>query len=193
MHRILPCIPLCLAAAGAAAQSIVVNGDFDTGLAGWLVDPAVTPPQWVDFDIGAGTSGSVRLDNDSADALDRIYPLEQCMALPWPGLYRIVAHGFIPPGQGGGKLVVSYWLSSDNPDCPMLQGVQAAGGQFITTIDGWGRYEHWIGTSVSSPVPPNARIKIMLGIEKDAAGGSFHGYIDAVSVVGDRVLADGFD
>ena len=193
MIRIPLMLVLCLASASAGAQNLALNGDFDTDLSGWLIDPLVTQPTWANFDIGSAASGSARLDNSSATALDRIYPLEQCIALTQPGRYGIVAHGFIPPGQAGGKLVVSYWLSLNNPDCPLFQGVQAAGGQFITTINAWGRFEQWLTVEVPSPVPANARIKISLGIEKDNARGTFHGYFDAISVVADSVFASGFD
>jgi hypothetical protein len=190
------CVVLLLATADpAAAQSLLVNGDFDNDLSGWLVDASVSPmPVWSAFDIAAPErSGSVLVSNTSPDAAVRIYPLEQCIALTAAGPYRIVAHGYIPPGQAAGRLVVSYWLSSDNPDCPLWQGAQAAGGNFLTTIGGWGRYAQSIDAALPSPLPPNARIKIFLGVEKDAAGGEFFGYFDALSVVGDAIFSDGFD
>lgn len=177
------------------AQNLLVNGDFDSDLSGWLIDPAITPiPIWNDVDIDdlAG-SGAARLGNTSSEASNRIYPLEQCIPLTQPGPYRIVAHGYIPPGQGSGKLVVSYWLSLDNPDCPQWQGAHAVGGNYITMVGGWGRYEQAIPLAMPSPLPPDARIKISLGVEKDAAGGDFFGYFDAVSVLGDWIFADGFD
>jgi len=193
MNRTILTLALCLSCASVGAQNLVVNGDFDTDLSGWLIDPLVTQPTWTNFDIGSAASGSARLSNSSTTEFDRIYPLEQCIALTQAGRYGIVAHGFIPPGQAGGKLVVSYWLSLNNPDCPVFQGVQASGGQFITTIGAWERFEQWLSVEVPDPVPANARIKISLGIEKDNAGGILYGYFDAISVVADAVFASGFD
>lgn len=196
MRAVLPRAILLFAAAGSAtAQSLLVNGDFDRDLSGWLIDASVSPaPIWAGFDIAdPERSGSARVSNTSSEAAARIYPLEQCIALTVPGPFRIVAHGYIPPGQGAGKLVVSYWLSADNPDCPQWQGAQAAGGNFLTTIGGWGRYEQSIAATLPSPLPPNARIKIFLGVEKEAAGGEFFGYFDALSVFGDAIFSDGFD
>lgn len=192
----LPCGAILLAAAiTATAQDLVVNGDFERDLSGWLIDPAVAPaPVWdaVDIDALAG-SGAALVRNTSAEASNRVYPLEQCIPLSGPGPYRIVAHGYIPSGQGGGKLVVSYWFSLDNPDCPQWQGSQAGGGNFIATVGGWGRYEQTIAADLPSPAPPHAMIKISLGVEKEAAGGEFLGYFDAVSVLGDSIFADGFE
>lgn len=197
MRAFLLCATLLVAAPAATAQNLVVNGDFDSDLSGWLIDPAATPaPIWEDVDIDdpAG-SGAVRVSNTSSEAMNRIYPLEQCIRLTEPGQYRILVHGYIPPGQGGGKLVASYWLSLDNPDCPQWQGSQEGGGNFIATVGGWGQYERVTGIVLPSPVPPNAMIKISLGIEKEAAGGSFYGFFDAVSVsaLGDSIFEDGFD
>lgn len=195
MRLFVSCAILLAAADTAAAQNLLVNGEFDSDLSGWLIDAAAAPaPAWETFDIAdPARSGAVRVGNASPEAANRLYPLEQCIALTVPGPYRIVARGYIPPGQGGGKLVVSYWLSLDNPDCPQWQGSQSGGGNYITTIGGWGRYEQSVAATMPSPIPPNARIKISLGVEKDAAGGEFFGYFDAVSVSGDAVFADGFE
>lgn len=195
LRRLAPCAVLVAASGVASAQNLVVNGDFDEDLSGWLVDPAAAPaPAWVAVDVdGLAASGAARLANASAEASARLYPLEQCIRLTRPGPYRIVARGSIPPGQGGGRLVVSYWFSLDNPDCPQWQGAQASGGNYIATVGSWGRYEQAIAADLPSPIPPDAMIKISLGIEKDAAGGEFFGYVDAVAVVGDPVFADGFD
>ncbi|MBO9664339.1 hypothetical protein [Dokdonella sp.] len=195
MRVFVSCAILLAFAGTATAQNLLVNGEFDSDLSGWLIDAAASPaPVWEGFDVDdPARSGAVRVGNASPEAMNRLYPLEQCIALTAPGPYRIVARGYIPPGQGAGKLVVSYWLSLDNPDCPQWQGSQSGGGNYITTIGGWGRYEQSITATMPSPIPPNARIKISLGVEKDAAGGEFFGYFDAISVFGDAVFADGFD
>lgn len=186
---LLPCLITCCMPGLAPAQNLLVNGDFDADLSGWSVDPLAPVPSWEDIDIDdwAG-SGAVRVTNTAAEPLGRIFPLEQCVPLTEPGRYRVIAHGYIPSGQEGGKLVVNYGLALNATDCSMSNGVQAAGGAFITTIDGWGRYDILIGTLLQSPLPPNAMLKVRLGIEKNAAGGSFHGFFDAVVALRDPLI-----
>lgn len=44
MNRTILTLALCLSCASVGAQNLVVNGDFDTDLSGWLIDPSVTQP-----------------------------------------------------------------------------------------------------------------------------------------------------
>lgn len=183
------CLIACCGPGPSQAQNLLVNGGFDVDLSGWSFDPLAPAPFWEDIDIDdLPGSGAVRVTNEAAEPLARIFPLEQCVHISAPGLYRVIAHGYIPSGQGGGKLVVNFALALNATDCSMPEGVQAVGGQFLTTIDGWGRYDVLVGTRVTSPVPPNAMMKVRLGIEKDAAGGSFHGFFDAVTILREPVI-----
>lgn len=184
-------LALCLPAI-AAAQNLLVNGQFDADLTGWSIVPVASPPIWDDVDIDDWIgSGGARVTNTSPDALNRIFPLEQCIRPTASGRYRVIAHGYIPSGQDGGKLVVNYSLSFSATDCTLAQGAHASGGEFLTTIDGWGRYDKLIPLPLSSPVPADAMLRVRLGVEKDNAGGSFHGFFDAVQILRDPVIFSG--
>lgn len=176
---------LC-ASANCSAQNSPVNGDFDTNLDGWVSgDPP--PPTWADLDYTDNPgSGSVNLVNDATEVAVRLYPLGQCFALE-PGTYTVEASGYLPPAQPNARLVVSY-TRHFTTDCS--GGVDLAGGFYVGAVGAWQRAASISLTLADVPI---SYMKIILGIEKEAAGGSVEGYIDAVHVLGDALFTDGFD
>lgn len=186
-----PAILLMLLVAGpVAAQNLVVNGGFDHDLSGWLIDGSLTAPAWSPLDKdGRRGSGSLHLRHTPADGPGRIFPLVQCIPLRKPGRYRISGHGHIPPDQGGGHLVVGFWLSFDNPGCPRFQGVEKIGGHFLVSTGGWTRFDELIELALPRPVPRNAMLRISLGIDRRAGSPLFEGYFDAISITPDLIFA----
>ncbi len=177
---------LCIIAAAplaATEQNFVVNGDFDTDISGWQ-QSTLPLPTWAALDYRAdGNSGSALIENDSADADVRLYPLTLCITPPL-GTYVLSVRGYIAPGQTGGRLVLSYAIYN-GANCTGSGG--GSGGQFLTQIGVWQSQSasaHLVGLATS--------VEISLGIEKDAAGGSLQGYFDAV-IFSDHLFADGFD
>jgi hypothetical protein len=66
-------------------------------------------------------------------------------------------------------------------------GGGGGGGQFLTQIGVW-----QLQTAPVRLVGLGTSVEILLGIEKDAAGGSLQGYLDAV-LFADHLFADGFE
>ena len=177
---------LCIVAAAplaATEQNFVVNGDFDTDLSGWQ-QSTLPLPTWAALDYrGDGNSGSALIENDSADAGIRLYPLTLCITPP-AGTYVLSVRGYIASGQTGGRLVLSYAIYN-GANCTGNGG--GSGGQFLTLIGAW-----QLQTASVRQVGLATSVEISLGIEKDAAGGSLQGYFDAV-IFSDHLFADGFE
>ena len=190
IRRRLACVALVLVVATTASAHAgtpgLANGDFDSDLSGW--DLSGTPaPAWAALDLdGNPGSGSAVLFNTETQTNARVYPLRQCIAFPGPGIVSIEAAGILPAGHVGGRLVLSY-ISRSIPDC--TGGFNAAGGYFLQSNGSW---VHGSANLVLNPGPNY--IEVSLGIEKDAAGGSLSGNIDAVHVIDrDRIFANGFE
>ncbi|HRQ65682.1 MAG TPA: hypothetical protein PKZ76_12610 [Xanthomonadaceae bacterium] len=169
-----------------AQVNLVPNGGFATDLGGWAPSGEGTAV-WSDVDIDDDTgSGSALLGNAEATAGQRVYPLEACIVLGETGLHRIGASGMGLSGAASGRLVFSYSLRHA-ADC--TGGASAIGGLFLNSIDTWQSVE-LSATAFSLP----ATIELRLGIEKDPAGGSFHGHFDDVYVIKDALIfANGFE
>lgn len=184
--RGLPCIlGWLLFASHADAQNLLANGDFDTDLSEWMVSGSPTP-MWTPTDYaGNAGSGSALIGNADAAANVRLFPLRRCVVLT-PGPYLLSAHGLIDSGQSAGRLVLSYSLRS-NTDCS--GGVYAGGGVFVQGDGSWRAEQIPL---IAMNLPANS-LEIILGIEKDPAGGTLQGYFDGIELRDDRIFVDGFD
>ena len=180
---VLGCAATTSAYAGTAG---VTNGDFNTDLSGWDLS-GIPAPAWTTPDHeGNPGSGSVMLSNAEAQTNARVYPLRQCVALSGPGALSIEAAGVLPAGHVGGRLVISYGGRAFS-DCS--GGYNFAGGYFLQSNGNW---VHGSANITLNPGPNY--IEVLLGIEKDGAGGSLTGNIDAVQIRDrDRIFAGGFE
>lgn len=169
-----------------AAQGVLVNGDFASNLTGWTIDSSSPLPTWSALDYqGNATSGSALLTNDGVDPNVRLYPLRQCIQI-LPGAYQLVASGYLASGHTGGRLVVSYGLRA-TADCS--GGYYAGGGFYLESNGAWQQ----AGYPLTVQDRPVNSLEVLLGIEKDAAGGELQGNIDGVKVLGDDIFSDGFE
>lgn len=177
---------LSIGCGGAYSQSLVTNGTFDTDLTSWVASGSPAPT-WSMIDANALGSGSARLVNAEAAAGARVYPLTQCFLLAPSALgYLLDASAFVPATQGSGRLVVSYGYF-DTPDC--IAGSASSAGGFFVGVPGV-----WDHGNIKLPgFTGTVHLGILLGIEKDAAGGQFIGNFDAVKVRSERVFGNGFD
>ena len=177
------CMPCGWAIAGTAG---VANGEFDVDLTGWtLAGPPFAAWSMLDYQ-GSPSSGSASLSNDAPQPGVRLYPLRQCVHLPAAGRYRIEAQGFLPVGHPAGRLVVSL-ASHAIADCS--GGSNLGVGYFLSSNGNWqyGSIEFNIESGFNY-------VDLSLGIEKNAAGGSLVGNIDAVRLIYREVIfASGFE
>lgn len=182
-------VALC---AGASAQNLLSNGDFDNGamLSGWQFPDAT--PVWSSFDVNASaSSGSAFGTNAQVDAGTRAFVLRQCVSISQSGLYVLGASGYTPTGQGSGNLVANA-TALTSADCSGTSAI-FTGGFFIPSVGQWQSFTSGTALVVPSPFTPPLSIQVSLGIDKDAAGGSFSGYFDRLFLVRDAIFADGFE
>jgi hypothetical protein len=177
---------LALVVQPVAAQNLVVNGTFNQDVSLWQ-NPDLPAATWSSLDAnGSATSGSAQLLNNSAAASTRLYVLRQCLVAPQPGLYRVEVAGLVSPQSAGGRLVVSQ-INRPSADCS--GGFSGSGGYFIATGATWQRSQF----ELPNPVVAGGSIELLIGSEKDAAGGNFVGIVDDVKLVLIRLFANGFE
>jgi hypothetical protein len=169
-----------------AGTAGVANGEFDADLSGWtLAGPPL--PGWSMFDyLDNPASGSVELTNDAAQASARFYPLRQCVYLPAAGSYRVQAQGYLPVGHPGGRLVISL---SGHVASDCSGGSNPALGYFVSSNGNW-QY----GSADFTIIPGVNHLEILLGIEKDEAGGSLVGNLDGIRLIyRELIFANSFE
>ena len=173
---------MVLTAAGASAQNMLANPDFDTDLAGWD-GPAV----WDPLDaFGSPSSGSATWINDYAAGGSTI--VRQCVNFAsWIEGFELSAQVFIPSGQPGAGytyLTAAFFFDSD---CgTYLTGL---GSQSFSDFDNWALVNLTGWTPVGA-----ASVQIAIANQKTAPG-DFQTYGDAIYFAGnpEMVFADGFE
>lgn len=178
---------VCIAgiAPASAAQNYAANGNFDTDLSSWQAS-GTPQPAWTMADYqGRATSGSAAFESDAANASTRTYPLMQCVTPP-PGPYTFTARAFLPSGQTAGRLVMSY-SALQGVNC--TGGSNGSGGVFLQQKDVWQQQSMTFNVANL----PGASVLLMLGIEKDAAGGTLVGRFDGIEMISDVLFASAFE
>ncbi len=176
---------LACASPTALAQNLLANGEFDHDVSGWI-NPEPPAATWLSMDVdGLATSGSARLINDDAEAGNRHAVLYQCFAIG-PGRYRLNVAGWAPPQSVDGRLVVNATLYVAST---CTGGFVSGGGYFIPVSASWQRTE----MIVENMLTPAGYVGVTLSIEKDPAGGSFVGQVDAVRFAEVSPFVDGFE
>jgi hypothetical protein len=176
---------LLLAPASPMAQSLIVNGDFDTGLDGWEFPDAT--PAWSPLDAGdSAQSGSAHGVNMSTSG--RVCVLRQCVALPRSGRQVLSVWAYTPPGQGLGNLVLSYTARRNAPDC--TGGSFASGGTYLPSVGAW--TYHALSVPVDDPPAPDTTVDVRLCVDPARQVG-FGGHFDRVRLVPDVIFRDGTD
>lgn len=170
----------------ASAQNLLLNGEFDQDVSAWE-NPEPLAATWSSLDANASaTSGSAQLLNNSSMANSRHYVLRQCIVPTQGGRYRVEVAGLVSTQSAGGRLVVSR---IDRPSADCSGGASGSGGYFIQVGS------TWQGTQFEfqNVVAAGSSIELLIGIEKDAAGGTFIAHVDEVRLVAMPLFVDGFE
>jgi hypothetical protein len=170
----------------ATAQDLVINGAFDQNVSAWE-NPNLPAATWSSLDAsGSADSGSAQLLNNSSAAGTRLYILRQCLVLSQSGQYRVEATGLASAQGAGGRLVVSRIDHRIGAECSGSQTV--SGGFFIEATGSW---QH--DQMALQYFDATSSIELLIGIEKDAAGGNFVAQVDDVKLVLMPLFASGFE
>ncbi len=176
---------LLLAPASPMAQNLIVNGDFDSGLADWEFPDAT--PTWSPLDSGgsaqSGSAHGVNMDTG------RICVMRQCVALPRSGRQVLSAWAYTPPGQGLGNLVLSYTARHHSPDC--TGGSFSGGGTYLPSVGSWTHHALSLVVEADPPLP-DTTVEVHLCIDPAQQTG-FSGYFDRVRLDPDVIFSDGMD
>ena len=177
---------LATAAQSTVAQNLVLNGSFDQNVGFWQ-NPDPPPATWSSLDVNASaTSGSAQLRNESSVADTRLYLLRQCLIPAQTSQYRVEVAALVSPQNTGGRLVVSR-IDHSSADCS--GGATGFSGYFVDTSAAWQR----TGGEIPSQIAAGSSIELLIGVEKDAAGGSFVAYVDDVRLVPSPLFVSGFE
>jgi hypothetical protein len=169
----------------ATAQDLVINGAFDQNVSAWE-NPNLPAATWSSLDAsGSADSGSAQLLNNSNLANTRLYVLRQCLVLLQGGQYRLEVTGWVQSQAAGGRLVVSRL---DRPSSDCSGGSFSQGGFFVDPGASWQR-----DSIVFPALVAGNSIELLIGIEKDAAGGNFVAQVDDVKLVLMPWFASGFE
>lgn len=165
---------LALVASEAAAQNLVVNGDFDTDLDGWT---NVGAPQsiWDEFDeFEDPNSGSLRIVNSSSAGTTTV--VRQCALAEADREFQVgFTHVTFPDGAEGAARMRLIWYA--NSTC---EGATSGIEILDSSIAGpWTRVEE----IVTSP-PATQSVLIELGARKTAGSASndYRVYFDEIYV-----------
>lgn len=187
------CAMAAAAAAPAAVQNLLANGDFASGieLGGWEFPDAM--PTYSAFDIdNASDSGSAYALNASTDPFTQLVVLRQCVPITQAGVYILTASGYADTGQSAsGNLAASYALAPSQTDCG--GGFSTLGGGFIESTGQWTSFASGAAINVPNPPAPSMSIQVLMRVDKNEASGTFGGYFDAISLVRDTLFIDGFE
>lgn len=149
---------LLLAPASPMAQNLIVNGEFDAGLAGWAFPDAA--PTWSPLDAGGSTqSGSAHGANMSTSG--RVCVLRQCVAVPHSGRQVLSVWAYTPPGQGLGNLVLTYTARHHSPDC--TGGSYSGAGSYLPSVGAWTYYD--LSIPMVDPPVPDTTVEVRLCVD----------------------------
>jgi hypothetical protein len=172
---------ILLLAGGLAAQNLVPNPSFDSGLSPWVNDDPVN--QAVTFDPldanGSSKSGSAHLvlTYPSGGVSSGIH--SPCLAVPSASTFSIGAKIRVPSGQaqhGRAQARVDWYSDATCSGSPLSP---PTGGPYISSPD------EWLESSVSDWAPPAGAVAAIFHVYniKDDAGGSFEIFVDDVFLV----------
>lgn len=187
MHRsgyaVVPVlVALVLTAAGASAQNMLVNPDFDNDLSGWD-----GPAMWDPADAyGSDSSGSATWINDYAAGGSTI--VRQCVNFTqWIEGFDLAAFAFIPsgqPGEGYTYLTVAFYSDSDCGTYMTGRGSQS-----------FSDFDNWVLVHLTGWTPSGAASVQIAAANQKTAPGDFQTYCDAFFFAAnpEMVFADGFE
>lgn len=163
----------------ARAQNLVVNGDFDTNLAGWYYPASFVEDSWSAFDAGGSpSSGSVRQENANTDGI-KTSGIGQCVPVVAGESYRVGVSIYVPSGQAATGLagILFQWMASADCSGAAIGGGLGTDGEWV----GFDAWQDWMSDFVEAP-PGAQAMEVDLTCRKSSASGTFVAYWDDVSV-----------
>jgi hypothetical protein len=162
-------------AAALAAQNLLTNPDFDTGLSGFEVGDGVSWDGAKDAD-GSPASGSARILTDFSRVGLTPILVTQCIPMTEPGTrYVLRGKAFLPSGQtGSGDVEFSVGFFPD----PFCNGTPIPGGGVgltppVTATDRW--------TATAVPVTAAGHSARFAAFLRASSAGSFTASVDDLS------------
>ncbi len=172
-------LSISLAVAPAWADELVTNGGFATDLSGWKAfTDANRGAAWSPVDAeGSGSSGSAELTNTATDGGIAETPMFQCAPVQAGEVYRVSAKLRVKSGQartGKANWAVIWYPNTDcfgnSLEYDIVGDVTAPGS--------------WVQIQDDYTAPPGALgARIVPGMIKSQAGGTFTAYFDDVSIL----------
>ncbi len=178
---------LCwLLAAPAAAQNLVVNGEFDENLAFWqILNPSITAG-WDALDVDDDPiSGSARVVSTQSMPGSELAGsgLLQCFSVAPGARLEMSAWAYVPSGQANNALPDLNATYFSDPSCGNFlcnNNTVPCGSALSPQVDTIGV---WTLTETIFDVPDNVQsVRLFLRPRKVEAGGSVAAHFDAVFV-----------
>jgi hypothetical protein len=170
-----------LYAAGASAQNLLVNPDFDTDLSGWS-----GPGVWdVPDAFGSSSSGSATWIN-TFGAGGALYVMQCVELVPWIEGYDLAGYGFVPSSQpGSGYTYLSVAFFSDAGCSTYITGFSSAQSSVL---------DAWTLLSLTGWTPNGAASAQIAVANQKTSPGDFQVWGDAIFFGRDPdvIFADGF-
>jgi hypothetical protein len=176
---------LALLPVAASAQNLVANGGFSSALVDWRTTGNGTASLSLDDIDGDPVSGSALLRNAEVDAGVQAIPLDQCVALPGPGVYLVGASSRLDATQVAGRAVLGTVLYG-GANC--TGSIRGGAGR------GFPRASTWTPVSFLVSVDISVSMLVRLGVEKAVAGGTIEVQVDDVFVgLTPQLFRNGFE
>jgi hypothetical protein len=163
----------------APATSLLANGSFDTGVAGWTTVGLALAWSPADAEGNPG-SGSAVVTNTSAPASFGGDWISQCVAVQPGSVLTLGGRSFIPSAQTttGVANMQAYFFAGPGCTGGSLGYVWTPSGGEAWTPDRWNSMD------ATGPVPAGAQsASVEVQVTKREAGGTFTAYLDELSVV----------
>ena len=176
----------------AMSQNLVMNGDFDENIAGWINFSTENGTlEWTDFDWqGSLDSGSMLVTNTSTQPWSSSGAGALQAGIPFPGgeYYTFRGRGFVPADQGltGDVTMEIQFYSQLSSACS--GHITNEWTNDLVEIGTWG-VMYVVGRAPAA----TACIRIALETYKDQAGGSFRVYFDGIRLLPSELFSDGFE
>jgi hypothetical protein len=191
--RLIHIVPVLLALACTPlhAQNLVINGEFDESLIGWVnsSDTEMTAV-WSPADSnGSLESGSMRVTNLSPGASNGVVA-SQCVPVNSGQSYTYGGKVRIPSGAVQditNQAVMSLrWYSG--PDCTTPNGGSITAGASPQNFD------QWVSQTATATARSGARsVEVRTLLSKFPAGGSFIAHFDDIILTTPSIFQNGFD
>ncbi len=175
----LGAIAFALTVTPAFAAELLTNGGFTTDLSGWMAfTDADRISAWSPMDAnGSASSGSAELSNTSTDGGIIVTPMFQCAQVQAGEVYRGSAKLRVKSGQA--RTGRANWALAWFPNADCFGNSLEYDTVGEVTSPG-----SWVQVQGDYTAPPGAAgAKVIPGVIKNEAGGTFTAYFDEASIL----------